>query len=145
MTTRHFIWTLLLASTSVLAQPGSEARVYVDQFTNLSNSGKQMLVEVVDSQPQWAKSPSERLALSKRLWALITLIHRLEETASEANIESFKQSRIRDKKLMLVTQGCDGLAFMLRALDFYVETEDRAFLGFARDGAELVARIKNVF
>jgi hypothetical protein len=49
-----------------------------------------------------------------------------------------------NKTLLLVTQASMALEAMLHALAYFAETEDRAFLGFARESNSLVWSVRKV-
>ena len=50
-----------------------------------------------------------------------------------------------DKSLLLVSQACSGLDFVLLAVDSYLDTGDRAFLQLARQGAALMDATEQYF
>jgi len=56
--------------------------------------------------------------------------HQLIETALTENLTLLKGGGNSDKKLMFVAQGCMAIDFMLNALNNYVSSNDRAFLGW---------------
>jgi hypothetical protein len=136
-----FSITTLVIPALLCAQSG-ESPVYIEQFLHLNETTKQMFAEIAESQPRWAKSSTERLALRERLFAVTKLANGLEEMAGRTELDLLNKGQSQDKRLKLVKQGCAALDFVLLALGNYVETDDRSFLGFARDGAELVASIK---
>lgn len=119
--------------------------MYADQLLRLSETTDQMLAEIVGSESHWAESRAARHALEERLLALVKLVHRLDETAGETQVALLEKGQRPDKKFNLVGQGCLALDFVLRALDNYVDTDDRVFLGLARNGAELVGSIRKTF
>jgi hypothetical protein len=84
---------------------------------------------------------SESLSLQEERLALAKLVHRLGEEAGQANIDVLKREGKSDRVLLLVSQGCEALSFTLMALDNFADTEDRTFLGLARDGEALAMSI----
>jgi len=90
---------------------------------------------------------SESLSLREERLALTKLVHRLGEEAQEAaqaGNDVLERERKLDRVLLLVSQGCEALSFTLMALDNFADTEDRTFLGLARDGEALAMSIEKL-
>ena len=89
-------------------------------------------------------SRRQRLVLAEELLAIQKLVHRLGEEADDTNVKGLERDRTSTKRLLLVAQGCEGLNFVMAALQNFVETEDQAFLGFATDGNSIVLNIRKL-
>ena len=117
----------------------SATKVYRDQFVSLHDRVQDML-----GRSKAMPSRGERAPLNDELFATLKLVHRLEEEAAKTYYDGLQQGRAPDKPLLLVAQGCDGLNFVINALQNFLETQDHAFLGFAVDGMATVKSIRKL-
>lgn len=81
---------------------------------------------------------ASRHEMFEQNFALVRLVHRLEEEAAATNVMP-EDSRTA---LLLVEQAAKALDGMLKAIDSYVETADRSFLRFARENDALVWSVR---
>jgi hypothetical protein len=143
MEMRTIVLLLAPTVTPALAQSG-EAAVYIDQFRTLQQKMEQIFSEVKSSGLPGVNT-AKSIEIQERLFALTKLVHRLGETALSANNELLRDpKKDRDKSLMLVGQGCIAIDFVLTALDNYIDTGDRAFLGFATDAKQIVLAVGKI-
>jgi len=75
---------------------------------------------------------------------LSTRVARLKDEAPAANIQGMGRGAPMNKTLLLVTQASMSLEAMLHALTYFAGTEDRAFLGFAKENNSLVWSVRKV-
>jgi len=136
---------LFFATVSRMLDAQGVAAVYVDQFRALEKQTRQVATQISESEHSWKSSREVVVTLHERLGALQKIAHRLEETAADEDLKLVRANRKTDKTLLLVAQACKAADFTLSALYYYVDTNDRAFLGFARTGLDLVAAISKVF
>jgi hypothetical protein len=78
--------------------------------------------------------------LRQEILALTKLIHRLEEESMATNLDNARS----DKTILLVSAGCRAMDFVLGAIDSYIDTDDRSFLGLARDGDALIKSVERL-
>jgi len=88
--------------------------------------------------------PRNVLNLREEIFALGNLAHRLGVEASQSNLRIVKSEQDSNKTLLLISQGCDALNFVLTALDNFLDTQDRAFLGLAKDGEALAKTVQKI-
>jgi len=121
------------------------AKVYRQQLLGLESQVR-ALVPRVDSAManNDAKSLESRIALQEEILATQKLLHRLEETVMESNLDVLKSEARNDKDLLLISQCCMALDFSIQAEDNYISTQDRSFRGIAVDGLKLVDTIKKL-
>jgi len=120
----------------------ASAKVYREQFLSLQSSLQAVLdrASVAVSQGE-----GQRDALAEELLATVKLVHRLGEEAASTNLESVRHGGPHDRGLLFVSQGCEGMSFVVAALQNFVATRDRTFLSLARDGMELVRSAGSTF
>lgn len=116
----------------------TEGAVYRSQYVELKAKAVGLIERTANSRQNAPALRNERLALLK-------LIHRLQEVAMSDNATRGKSGQPSDKTLLLVSQGCSGLDFLLLALDSYLDTGDRAFLGLARESITLLNSTEKFF
>lgn len=133
----------LLVSCPAYGQGLGEAKVYKAQFIEL-HAKVQTIFARIEEQDRRGSDPKSIQRFREELLALQTLDHRLGEEAARSNMGVLESGRDSNKTLLLVAQGCEGLSFVFVALDNYLETKDRAFLGFAKDGEEIVKSVQKV-
>ena len=130
--------TMVLAlDQSILAQNAGATKVYKTQFIELRAKVKSVSDRIEQQRTGSTDLRGEILALTK-------LIHRLQEEAMDSDIESIKRGREPETTLLLVSQGCIALDFVLTALSNYMDTGDRAFIGLVKDGDVLIKSIEKI-
>lgn len=135
------LWIVgLLYPVSALAQSGGPESVFRSQLIELHSKAVAVLDRVEKSGPRGIP----RQQTLEELFALVRLIHRLEEEASATNLQFMQRGQPSSKTLLLVQQASKSVDGMLAALSNYIESEDRAFLGFARENNALVWSIRKV-
>jgi hypothetical protein len=122
---------------SIPAQNVGAAKVYKTQFIELRAKVKLVFDRIEQQRGGLTDLREEILALTK-------LIHRLQEEAMGSDMESTKRGHESDKTLLLVSQGCIALDFVLTALSNHIDTSDRAFIGLAKDGDVLIKSIEKI-
>lgn len=127
-----FIGLLMVSSFASSAQAQSPDAIFRSQVIDLHGKVISVLERVEKTMPTGAS----REQTLNEIFALVRLVHRLDEEAGATKPET--------KTLMLVQQACIAMDSMLSALNFYVESEDNAFLGFAKDSNNLVLSIRKV-
>ena len=131
------IWLL---PVSVSAQSGGSESVFRSQLIDLHSKAIAVLNRVEKGGPHGVP----RQQTLEELFALVRLVHRLEEEAGATNLQLMQRGQPSSKILLLVQQASKAIDGMLAALSHYIESEDRAFLGFARDSNALVWSIRKV-
>jgi hypothetical protein len=119
------------------------ANLYRDQFVALHDK-VQSVANTANSAAGSGVARNDQAEIIEELLALQRLVHRLGEQAAETNLDGRHQGRAQDKRLLLVSQGCEGLSFVIAALQNFMYTNDQVFMGFARDGNNVVASIRKV-
>ena len=127
------------SSQIVQAQTSGATNVYRNQFIDL-RAKVQSVFQRTEQQSRRADDYKAKTNLREEILALTKLIHRLEEESLASNVETRKT----DKTLLLVSQGCRAMDFVLGALDSYIESDDRAFLGLSRDGDVLIKTVERL-
>ena len=89
-------------------------------------------------------SETSQVRTQEEILALTKLIHRLEEEAASTNNEYFRRTQKSSKTLLLVQQASKAVDAMLAALSSFIDTDDRTFLGFARDNNAQTWAIRKV-
>jgi hypothetical protein len=120
------------------AQTGAP-NVYRNQFFDL-RARVQSLVKRTEPQSRATWTNKTRMDLREEILALTKLIHRLEEESLASNLDNARS----DKTILLVSTGCKAMDFVLEALDSYIDTDDRSFLGLARDGDVLIKSVERL-
>lgn len=126
---------VMLGGHALLAYSASpEAKVFADQLSQLDETVN--VLERRATEPD--RAPQRALALREQIESTLVLVHGLGEAAERTNIDELKSgANADDISLLLVSRACEGLSFSLNALENYVATGDRIFLGLARDGEGL--------
>jgi hypothetical protein len=119
------------------AQSKGDVRVYKNQFLSLSSKIDSILSTIDDV-------VSDKQSLRYEFSTYTKLVHRLQETVEENNIEEIYNNGQSNKILLLISQGCISLDFVISSLDKFIETNDRAFIKLARDGNILTNQIKSI-
>jgi hypothetical protein len=130
---------IALASTmSTGLQVSPSASVYRSQYRDLRTKASGLL--------ERSRAPrADKLALQQEGFAMLKLVYRLQEEAGKDNLESLKKNQASDKSLLLVGRACDALAFMLAAIDNYLDTGDLAFVQLARQAIVLMDTTETFF
>ncbi len=125
---------ILLSSLHCVAQQSGTASAYISQYANLQEQARGIM-----------GGPADNSTAEQRL-ATVTLLHRLEESALEANSTRVtKVGRSEDKDLLLVRHACQALDLALSAFGSYASTNDRAVLAIARESQNTASRIADMF
>jgi hypothetical protein len=136
------IMVLLFTQTSH-AQNSGATNVYRTQFVEMRGKVRSIF-ERVERELRGEPDYKARVSLKEEMLALTKLIHRLDEEALRTDTESMERGRRSNKTLLLVSQGCRAMDFVLNALDNYITTEDRSFLSLARDGDSLITSVEKM-
>jgi|GEM_PF-4432608 len=131
------------SNQSIHAQDSGAAKVYRTQFLESRVKVKAML-ERVDRLSRSTINERTKINLQEEIFALTKLIHRLQEEAASSNIDAATRGQDSNKTLLLVSQGCIAMDYVLSALNSYIDTNDRAFLGLARDGDNLINSVEKI-
>jgi hypothetical protein len=127
----------------IYAQDSGAAKVYRTQFVE-SRIKVRSILERVDRLSRGSLDDRMKTDSQEEIFALTKLIHRLQEEAGGSNIDAMKSGHNSNKTLLLVSQGCIAMDFVLSALSSYIDTNDRAFLGMAKDGNSLINSIEKI-
>lgn len=115
------------------------SRVYREQFFDLRSKVQSVLKRTEpDTRGPWTSKI--RTDLRQEILALTKLVHRLEEEAMTSDLSNDRS----DKTILLVSAGCKALDFVLGAVDSFVETDDRSFLGLARERETLIKSVERL-
>ncbi len=125
------------------AQVNGETKVYKTEFIELDGKVQAMSARV-QQDAEKKLDPETTLNLREEIFALVKLTTSLRDEANRTNLDILKRGENSNKTLLLISQGCEGLSFVMTALDNFLDTQDRAFLGFAKDGQELVGSIRKI-
>lgn len=136
-TTRVLILLTGMLLTVAASAQSMEAPVHKKQFVELVASMNSVYVESLAQEPK----TGSKLDLESRIFALIKTAHRLQEQAEQADLDSMKAGRSKDKTLMLVEQGCISVDGVLNALSSYMNTHDKDFLAVAANFNQTVTFI----
>ena len=140
-----FKWSLLpivlfFLSASAFAQTGGAAGVFRAQFIDLHAKTIAILEQVEKSGPRGVP----RQSTQEEIFALVRLVHRLEEETAATDVQFTQRGQPSSKILLLVEQASKAIDGMLFALEQYIDSEDRVFLGFARENNNLAWSIRKV-
>jgi hypothetical protein len=125
---------------STFAQTGGAEAVFRNQLVDLHSKAVATLDRIEKAGPRGVPRQPTR----DEIFALVRLLHRLEEEAATTNLQFMQRGQPSNKTLLMVQQAAKAIDGMLTALDNYVESEDRAFLGFARDNNALAWSVRKV-
>ena len=81
---------------------------------------------------------------SKELLALKKLNSSVAKEALTADIRAIKGGKDTNKDLLLIAQACSVLDIVLDAVANFLNTEDKAFLGIAKDSEKLLESIEKL-
>ena len=136
--------TLLLLACPMYAQdaPGA-AKVYKDQFVQLHSRTTSILHRVEELM---RGDPTDRaiLNLEEETTALHQLINHLGEDSLRSNLDELKKGHSPNKTFLFVSSGCTEMGFVLEALDSFMDTKDRAFLGLAKRGEDITGSVQEI-
>src|SRR5262245_48989386 len=124
---------LLLTGAPLAASSPGAPKVFTDQLLDLHSKVKGLLARA----EQRGRADEQKAALREEVLAMTSLVHRLSEEASKANLALIQNGRQDDHALLLVSQASEALSFTLIALGNFIDTEDSLFLSLARDGEAL--------
>jgi hypothetical protein len=128
-------------SQPVYAQEAEQMKLYRTQFLELRSQAKSLL-EQVDKIGKGKNDEKAKLDLQKDMFGLTKMAHHLEDQVTDANLAGLKGGQEDNKTLLLISQGCKALDFVLNALDYFVSTDDKAFLALAKEGEGLIVSIE---
>ena len=132
-------WCLVCLPLDAQTQAGGAESVFRNQLVDLHAKAISILEKT-------EKAPREvpRQQTFDEVFALIRLVHRLDEEVSAANLQVLKRGQPSSKGLPMIQQAAKAIDSTLIALNSYLETEDRAFIGFARDSNALASAVRKV-
>lgn len=144
---RCFKWAfvpllLVFLLTSATAQTSGAEEVFRSQLFDLHAQAISILDRVEKDGPGPRGSP--QLVAGREILAIRKLIHGLDEEAGATDLESMRRGQPSSKLLLLIQEACNAIDGMFTALGDYIDTEDRAFLGFARENNDLAWSIRKV-
>lgn len=131
---------LLMLTVAMACAQSLESPIYLEQFRNLRVSVERITNDVFQGNIRRDNQDST----ASRVFALQKLVHRLQEEAGGADLDSRQHGARPDKRLLLVQQGCMALDYLLQALASFIDTDDRVFLSLAADGKQAIAAITKV-
>jgi hypothetical protein len=131
---------LLLLPLATSAQDSGSESVFRSQLIELHGKA----IAILDRVEKMGPRESSRQDIRDEVFALVRLIHRLDEEAGATNLQLVRRNQPSSKTLLLVQQAAKAVDGMLSALDNYIESQDRAFLGFAKDNNALVWSVRKV-
>ena len=136
--------TLFLLAYPVFAQdaPGA-AKVYKDQFAQL-HSRTTSILHRVEELMRGDATDRAILNLEEETTALHQLINHLGEDSLRSNLDEVKKGHSPNKTFLLVSSGCTEMSFVLEALDSFMDTKDRAFLGLAKRGEDITGSVQEI-
>jgi len=120
----------LVVVPPVRAQSGGAESVYKNQLISLY-AGVDSLLRNID------KVGTHRTAVINGLFATLKLVHRLGEESSQSDLDATKAGANSSKELLMVSQTCAVLDFIITSMTNYLWTSDRSFILLARQGNEL--------
>jgi hypothetical protein len=134
-------WMLIVVLT-LFASPRAHAgsNVFKEQLIDYVDKALVQLTKIEGRTR--AYSDKERFDFETDNLAVVTLIHRLQETVGETNFREVRNSGRSSRDLLLISQGCIAVEFLRTSIANYVGTGDRAFLVLARDAADLVKSVR---
>jgi len=130
----------LLLPVCVLAQSGGPESVFRSQLIELHSKAVALLDRVEKSGTRGVP----RQQTLEEIFALVRLVHRLQEEAGATDLQFMQRGESSSKTLLLVQQASISVDGMLSVLSYYIESDDRAFLGFARENNALVWSVRKV-
>jgi len=126
------------------AQDTGAAKIYREQFIQLHTK----TTAILHRAEELAKGDSTDNALLNNLheeiFALTKLVHQLSEDSLRSNLDEMKRGHSFNKTLLLVSSGCEEMNFVLQVLDNFLDTKDRAFLGFAKRGDDITSSLQEI-
>ena len=134
------IFAIMPYFSSAQSAGAGQATVFQSQLIDLHTKAISILNRVEKATPHGAA----QVEFDEEIAALTSLVFRLEEEAGKSDLQMVKLGQPPNKRLLMVAQASKALDGMLSALGDYVNTEDRAFLGFAKDNNALVFAIRKV-
>jgi|SRR5579864_4612342 hypothetical protein len=147
---------VLLAATCVFAQDSGTAKVFREQFAQLHKRTTDVMTRAEQTVRDGTAQTADGSELRHEILALTSLVHNLDEDAQRSYLNALTASRDAlkeggtrrtenpNKDVLFVEMGSEQLAFVLGALDNFLETEDKAFLGFAKQGNDLTSSIEKL-
>jgi hypothetical protein len=132
-------WCLACFATYAQAQTGGAESVIRGQLVDLHAKA----ISILDSIEK-APAGVARQKTFDEVFALIRLVHRLEEEAAATNLQFLKRGQRSSKELLLIQQAAKAIDSTLIAINSFLETDDRAFIGFARDSNALTWTVRKV-
>ena len=131
---------VLVIPASVIAQSSGSEAIFRSQLIELHAKAIAVLERIEKSGPRGIPQQQTR----EEILAITRLLHRLEEEAAATNLQFLQRGQPSNKTLLLVQQASKAIDGMLAALDYYIDSEDRTFLGFARDNNALAWSVRKV-
>jgi len=133
------VLAFLLAKPTPARSAGVES-VFLDQLVHLHSKAIAILDRVEKAVPRGEHEFQTR----EEILALVRLVHRLDEEAALTNLQLVQRGQPQNKTLLMVQQAAKALDGMFAALENYIASADRSFLGFARDNNAIVWSVRKV-
>ncbi|BBL57977.1 hypothetical protein [Methylomonas koyamae] len=133
----------LLSTQLVFAQELVEVKIYRDQLTEL-HAKVRAITPRIEQQVRKGAIDQATFDLRKEIFSLQKLSQGISEEAQRANLKRQESWQDVSKDLILITQASELLNFVLNALDSYVSTRDKIFLGIAKDSEKLQESIERL-
>ena len=139
---RIVLYCAILAC-AMYAQDTPSAKVYKGQFVEL-HAKTTAILHRADELVRRGSTDSALLDLQEEIFAITKLVHRLGEESARSNVDVMKKGQSADKTLLLVSSGCEEMSFVLQEVDNFLDTKDRAFLGFAKRGDDITSSLQDI-
>jgi hypothetical protein len=155
-----FYVAIFCLTQQVQAQEPVEVKIYRSQLVELRGKVKAMTERVeregrIEGNEQARSDTNKeifalqreraRLDTRREIVALIKLNASITKEVSEANLKVIQRGGNLNKDLLLIAEASSVLGVVLDSLDNYVATQDRAFLGIAKDSEKLLLSIEKLF
>jgi hypothetical protein len=149
------VWVLVLAQNS-FGQDSGTAKVYREQVIQLHTRAKTLLARAEELGRIAQTSANQRVTIDTmdEIHALNNLVGSLEQDAGRSYVDGLRKAAEiaktgrtppdPDKTFLVIDSECSEMGFFLGSLDNFLQTGDRAFLGFAKKGDELTSSIEAV-
>jgi hypothetical protein len=90
--------------------------------------------------------PTDRaiLNLEEEITTLHQRINHLDEDSLRSNLDEMKKRHSPNKTFLFVSSGCEEMGFGLDALGSFMDTNDRAFVGFTTRGEDITGSVEEI-
>ena len=124
------------------ADDNDDAKLYRAEFINIQAQTKGILLkadQLVKAAPTDRSIPN----LRQEIHALRGNVDNLRQRSVQSNLDEIKNGELSSKTFLVVSIGCEEIAFVLRALDSFLDTRDPDFLSWARRGQIITQELEN--